>query len=76
MSEMTLLFRELRKISGKQRTLVNQLQLESQKLRQNVENKYSAMESAVQNRISEGCIRKDFAGGGGGAGKTDLIILT
>lgn len=45
--------RELRKNLRQQRTLVNQLQIEFSKLKQDVENKYSAMESSVQNRISE-----------------------
>lgn len=45
--------RELRKNLRQQRTLVNQLQVEFSKLKQGVENKYAAMERAVQERISE-----------------------
>jgi len=45
--------RELRKNLRQQRTLVNQLQLEFSKLKQSVENKYAAMERAVDNRIDE-----------------------
>jgi hypothetical protein len=45
--------RELRKNLRQQRTLVSQLQLEFSKLKQNAENKYAAMEKAVDDRISE-----------------------
>lgn len=45
--------RELRKNLRQQRTLLNQIQIEFSKLKQDVDNKYSAMESAVQNRISQ-----------------------
>jgi hypothetical protein len=45
--------RELRKNLRQQRTLLNQLQLEFSKLKQDVNNKYAAMERAVDNRINE-----------------------
>lgn len=45
--------RELRKNLRQQRTLVNTLQIEFSKLKQDVENKYAAMERAVQERITE-----------------------
>ncbi len=45
--------RELRKNLRQQRTLVGQLQLEFSKLKRDVENRYSAMERAVDNRIEE-----------------------
>lgn len=45
--------RELRKNLRQQRTLVNQLQLEFSKLKQDVENKYMALERSVDNRITE-----------------------
>ncbi|MCD6679159.1 MAG: hypothetical protein LT102_00660 [Burkholderiaceae bacterium] len=45
--------RELRKNLRQQRTLVANLQIEFSKLRQDVENKYAAMERAVQERINE-----------------------
>lgn len=45
--------RELRKNLRQQRTLVNQLQLEFSKLKQAAENKYAAMERAVDYRIDE-----------------------
>jgi hypothetical protein len=43
--------RELRKNLRQQRTLVRNLQLEFSKLKQDVENKYAAMERSVQERI-------------------------
>lgn len=45
--------RELRKNLRQQRTLVDNLQIEFSKLKQDVENKYAAMERAVQERINE-----------------------
>jgi hypothetical protein len=45
--------RELRKNLRQQRTLVTQLQLEFSKLKQDVENKYAAMDRAVRERIQE-----------------------
>lgn len=52
--------RELRKNLRQQRTLVNNLQLEFSKLKQDVENKYAAMESAVQERINEEHEKRTF----------------
>ena len=52
--------RELRKNLRQQRTLVNQLQIEFSKLKQDVENKYSAMESAVRERINEEHIKRTY----------------
>ena len=45
--------RELRKNLRQQRTLVTNLQLEFSKLKQDVENKYAAMERSVRDRIDE-----------------------
>lgn len=45
--------RELRKNLRQQRTLVTQLQLEFSKLKKQVDNKYSALQSRVGNRINE-----------------------
>ena len=52
--------RELRKNLRQQRTLVNNLQLEFSKLKQDVENKYAAMERAVQERIGEEHEKRTF----------------
>ncbi|MGZ8097108.1 MAG: DUF2225 domain-containing protein, partial [Methylosarcina sp.] len=52
--------RELRKNLRQQRSLVNTLQIEFSKLKQDVENKYAAMERAVQERISEEHNKKDL----------------
>jgi hypothetical protein len=52
--------RELRKNLRQQRTLVTNLQLEFAKLKQGVENKYAAMESAVRERIEEEHEKRTF----------------
>jgi len=52
--------RELRKNLRQQRSLVNSLQIEFSKLKQDVENKYSAMESALQNRISQEHFKRTY----------------
>ncbi len=52
--------RELRKNLRQQRTLVDNLQLEFSKLKQDVENKYAAMERAVQERINEEHEKRTF----------------
>jgi hypothetical protein len=52
--------RELRKNLRQQRTLVSNLQLEFSKLKKDVENKYSAMESAVRERINEEHIKRTY----------------
>jgi hypothetical protein len=52
--------RELRKNLRQQRTLVTNLQLEFSKLKQDVENKYSAMERAVRERIEEEHVKRTY----------------
>lgn len=52
--------RELRKNLRQQRTLVTNLQLEFAKLKQDVENKYAAMERAVRERIDEEHEKRTF----------------
>ena len=52
--------RELRKNLRQQRTLVTNLQLEFSKLKQDVENKYAAMERAVRERIEEEHVKRTY----------------
>ena len=52
--------RELRKNLRQQRTLVDNLQIEFSKLKQDVDNKYAAMERAVQERIDAEHIKRTF----------------
>ena len=52
--------RELRKNLRQQRTLVTNLQLEFSKLKQDVENKYAAMERSVRERIDEEHVKRTY----------------